>query len=205
MSKIMVAVPTFENVSTSTFQSIYNMRRGDNNVKFEHIRGYDCAAARNNIVKKFLESDCDYLMMVDHDVVLPENALLDLLEDDKEVVSGYYAHRSASYDGKTCLCYLGHFNYDHQYMDEDILELKRLGTTVFQIKGGGMGCILIKRSLLERMKFPYFKWVEYDNGGTLSEDLYFCEQCKNMDVPIFADTRVSCGHIFTYIQWPFRT
>lgn len=202
MPKIMIAVPTFENISTDTFQSIYNIDKGDNEVIFDHIKGYDVAAARNKIVKKFLDGNCDYLMMIDHDMIIPKDALLNLLEDDLEVVSGYYAHRSGEYDGKTCLCYLGHFNYDHQYTAEDIKKLKEDGTIVFQIKGGGMGCILIKRETLRKLYFPYFKWVEYASGATLSEDLYFCEQCKAKDIPIYADTRVACGHIFKYVQWP---
>ena len=200
--KILIAVPTYETIYPDTFKSIYDLERPDNSeLLFESIRGYDCAAARNHIVKKCIELHCDYVLMVDNDVILPKDTLINLLSHDQEVVTGYYAHRqNNTYTGKSCLCKLGEFNYTQQYSADELRELREQGEYCIQIHGGGAGCILIKSTVFQKFEFPWFKWVQYNDGGTLSEDLYFCEQCKNNNIPIYADTRVSCGHIFRKIQ-----
>ena len=90
--KILIAVPTFENIYPDTFKSIYDLDKGDNNVSFEFVRGYDCATARNHIVQMAINRDVDYVLMVDNDVVLPKDILSVLLDDAKDVCLGYYAH-----------------------------------------------------------------------------------------------------------------
>lgn len=111
--KIFLAIPTFETIYPDTFKSLWGLERGGHWVVFDFVRGYDCATARNNIAKQAIREKADYVLMVDNDVVLPSDALIHLLEDPKEVCLGYYAHRPASniYDGKTCCCKLGEFNF----------------------------------------------------------------------------------------------
>ena len=66
-----------------------------------------------------------------------------------------------------------------------------------------MGCALIRVELLKGMEYPWYDWVNYaDRHGMLSEDLYFCEQCKKADIPVYTDVRVGCGHLMRHLQWP---
>ena len=83
-----------------------------------------------------------------------------------------------------------------QYTGGELAAYRNNGENLVRVHGGGMGCILIRCSALRRMSYPYYKWVDYGNGGMLSEDLYFCEQCRMVGIKIYADTRVSCGHMF---------
>ena len=199
--RILIAVPTFESIYPDTYKSIYDLDKGDHEVIFEFVRGYDCAAARNNIAKRAAALKTDYVMMVDNDVVLPKDALINLISHGKDVVTGYYAHRINNiYDGKSCVCRLGEFNYTDMYTADELKELREKEEYLIQIHGGGAGCILIRTDIFSRFDYPYYKWVNYPDGGVLSEDLYFCEQCKAHAIPIYADTRVSCGHIFRSIQ-----
>ena len=202
--KILIAVPTYENIYPDTYKSIYNLLTGDHECDFSFVRGYDCARARNNIAQGALGGGFDYVLMVDNDVVLPRDALLTMLEDNVEVCLGYYAHRNVDniYNGKTSVCRLGEFNYTWQYPAVELKELRDKGEHLIQIHGGGMGCALIHTSVFQTMNYPYFKWVNYDNGSVLSEDLYFCEQCKNYSIPIYTDTRIACGHLIRHVQWP---
>lgn len=202
MIKILIAVPTFENIYPDTFKSIYNLEIPEGvTADFTFVRGYDCARARSNIVNAAKEYD--YVFMVDNDTVLPKDALKILLEDGENVMLGYYAHRvfSSQYDGRTNLCKLGEFNYTDQYSGDEMRELREAGTYKVQIHGGGLGCALIRMSVFDRMEVPYFDWVNYQNGYVLSEDLYFAEQCKKIGMPMYADTRVECGHMYRHIQY----
>ena len=106
--RILIAVPTFENITPDTFKSIYNLEKGDNECLFEFVRGYDCATARNRIAQMSIDKGVDYVLMVDNDVSLPSDVLLNMLEDAKDVCLGYYAHRNRDniYRGKTSICKL---------------------------------------------------------------------------------------------------
>ena len=55
--KILVAVPTFENIYPDTFKAIYGLNRGDHDVAFNFVRGYDCATARNRIAQEALDEE----------------------------------------------------------------------------------------------------------------------------------------------------
>lgn len=201
MAKILVAIPTFESIYPDTFKALWDMDKGEHDVAFEFVRGYDCATARNNIVSKFLESDAEWLMMVDNDVTVQRDALLNLLADGVDVVSGYYVHRFKTDEtsNKTNLCKRGELNYSTQFTGEELADMRERGEYLIRIHGGGMGCILIRKSVFQRISYPYYKWRDYGNGKMLSEDLHFCEQCKQEGIKIYADTRVQCGHMVRYI------
>lgn len=198
MPRVLIAIPTFENIYPDTFKALWDMDKGGHDVGFEFVRGYDCATARNNIVKRALDADADYLMMVDNDVTVPRDALVNLMEHDVDVVMGYYAHRNGANDAttRTNVCKRGELNYTMQYTGGELAAYRNNGENLVRVHGGGMGCILIRCSALRRMSYPYYKWVDYGNGGMLSEDLYFCEQCRMDGIKVYVDTRVSCGHMF---------
>lgn len=213
--KILIAVPTFENITPDTFKSIYGLERGGHECIFEFVRGYDCATARNRIAQMSLDKGVDYVLMVDNDVTLPADVLLNMLEDAKDVCLGYYAHRNRDnlYNGRVSVCKLKdeesgelYFNYplESEYTAEEMNMLKDNELYKIQIHGGGMGCALIKTDVFRRLKYPWYDWVNYadSNRGMLSEDLYFCEQCKGKRINIYTDTRAGCGHLLRHVQWP---
>ena len=135
--KILVAVPTFENITPDTFKSIYGLERGGHECIFEFVRGYDCATARNRIAQMSIDKGVDYVLMVDNDVVLPKDVLLNMLEDAKEVCLGYYAHRNADnvYTGRVSACKLKdergdlYYNYplESEYTAEEMKQLIESG------------------------------------------------------------------------------
>ena len=209
--KILIAVPTFENIYPDTFKSIYDLDTIGHEAEFEFVRGYDCATARNRIAQMALDKNVDYVLMVDNDVVLPHDALLKLLDDPKDVCLGFYAHRDSDniYRGKTCVCKLydengvKYFNYplESDYSAEELRQMRESGLYKVQIHGGGMGCALINRSVFERVNYPWYDWVNYKSRGMLSEDLYFCEECRKNNIPVYTDSRVVCGHMLRRIQF----
>lgn len=212
MARILIAVPTFENITPDTFKALWDMDKGGHECPFEFVRGYDCATARNRIAMRAQALQADYVLMVDNDVTPPRDALVHLLEHGVDVVSGFYAHRGAdnTYSGRTCACKVAddngkpYFNYplESEWTADELREKREAGEYLIQLHGGGMGCILIKTSVFDEVRYPWFDWVNYpdDNRGMLSEDLYFCEGLKNEGIPIYVDTRVACGHLLRHIQ-----
>ena len=212
--RILIAVPTFENITPDTFKSIYDLDRGDHECLFEYVRGYDCATARNRIAQLGIDKNTDYVLMVDNDVTLPKNVLLDMLDNPKDVCLGYYVHRNDDniYCGRVSVCKRRqpdgqlYFNYplESEYTAEEMNQMKADGKYKVQIHGGGMGCALIKTKVFKDTQYPWYDWVNYADShrGMLSEDLYFCEVCRKAGIPIYTDTRAGCGHLLRRVQWP---
>lgn len=212
--KILIAVPTFETIFPDTFKSIWDINRNGHEVLFEFVRGYDCATARNRIAQIAMDKDVDYVLMVDNDVVIPSDVLVNMLDDPVDVCLGFYAHRDNDniYRGRTSVCKLYdpsgelYFNYplDSEYTAKELEELRAGGKKKIQIHGGGMGCAFIKTDVFRRLDYPWYDWVNYDddNRGMLSEDLYFCEQCKMYGISVYTDTRTGSGHMLRRVQWP---
>lgn len=213
MASVLIAVPTFETIYPDTFKSIYDLNTSGNEVSFEFVRGYDVATARNRIAQRALDLGVDYVLMVDNDVVLPDDALLNLISHGENVCLGYYAHRDTDniYRGRTCLCKLyddkgaAYFNYplESEYTAKELHDMADNGEHIIRIHGGGMGCALIKTDVFKRLKYPWYDWVNYGGKfrGMLSEDLFFCEGCRKAGIPIYADTRVNCGHMLRHVQF----
>ncbi len=210
--KILIAIPTFENIYPDTFRSVWSLDRCGHDVRFEFVRGYDCATARNRIAQMAIDTGVDYVLMVDNDVTLPVDALRILLDDPVDVCLGYYAHRGTDnrYNGRTSVCKLrsadgsAYYNYplESEYTADELRILRESGKNKIQIHGGGMGCALIRTDVFRRLHYPWYDWVNYgdENRGMLSEDLYFCEQLKANRIPVYTDTRAACGHLFRYVQ-----
>ena len=212
MSRILVAVPTYENIYPDTFKSIYDLDKGDNEVEFDFFRGYDVANARNNIANSTLDRGFEYVLMVDNDEVVPSDALINLLETERSyplghtMAVGYCLSRpvnQANKSGRTTAFKFGGRDYvaNDAYTAKELQDFAKNGTVKIQIRGSGLGCALVHRDVFEKMSYPYFKWLLYNNRSQLSEDLYFCEKFKEINVPIFVDTRVACGHMMRHVDF----
>ena len=198
MKKILIAIPTFENILPDTFKSIYNLEIPEGySCNFDFIKGYDCARARNEIAKKALKDNYDYILMVDSDMIIPNNTLIEMLKDPKELCLGIYPRKNTSTEQTECFK-TGQKDYIDVYHYKDIDKM--IGDYV-EIKGGGLGCALIDTEVFSNIKFPYFKYVIYDSGAVLSEDNYFCSQLANANYKIFMNTNVQCGHSVRKFQW----
>lgn len=195
--KILIAVPTYENIHPETFKSIYGLDKCGHWVVFDYCPGYDVASARNNIANQAKAEEADYVLMVDNDVRLPSDALRNLLEEPVDVCLGFYAHRWGNvFDGRTNVCKLGEFNYTDMYKMDELKNLREDGTIREKVHGGGMGCALIRTDVFNRIAFPYFTWTHYKDGNVLGEDLNFCQRCVEHNIPIYVDPRVGCAHLF---------
>lgn len=214
--KIQIAVPSFDERSVfgAVFKALWYLEDGGHELHLDLVSGYDVATARNKMVQNALDAERDFVLMVDSDTVLPQDALIQMLDDPVDVCLGFYAHRGNDnlYSGRTNICKLydengiKYFNYplESEYTAEEMRALRESGMYKVVVHGGGMGCALIRTDVFRRLRYPWYDWVNYadDNRGMLSEDLFFCELCRKAKIPIYTDTRVGCGHILRHCQWP---
>ena len=193
MLKIMIAVPTFENIEPETFGSIYDLNVPDNVVTdFRYTRGYDCARARNAIVKAGINEEFDYILMIDSDIIVPKETLQFALENEPDIILGVYPRKN---DPDKSEIFNNGYDDFKPSARWSIQELKNFPSNRIRIKGGGFGCALVKTSVYKDIGYPYFNYVNYDDGTFLSEDLYLCTQATKHNYPIYVDTRILCKHI----------
>lgn len=191
--KILIAVPTFENIQPEVFKAIYELK-SEHELHFDFVKGYDCATARNNIAKITLANGYDYVLMVDSDTLIPPDALNLMLDPPVDIVLGVCPRKNTK-DGKSAIIKLGSQSYHDSYYYSELPENR------IQVKGGGFACALIKASVFSQIDFPFFQYVNNADYSTLSEDYYFCQQAAMYGIDIWMDPRVRCGHLARYYQY----
>ena len=197
MGRILIAIPTFENIMPDTFKSIYGLQRPEGfDLMFDFVRGYDCARARNLIASEAIEYGFDYVLMVDSDVIIPPHTLVSMLSSPVDLCAACCPRKNTR-NGTFEVFKLGQRDYVETYTYD---ELKAL-TGKIDVKSGGGGCILIRIDALKQLSRPYFKYVEYDSGDVLSEDNYFSGKMAEAGFKVQADTGVMIGHAVRGFQW----
>ena len=195
--KILIAVPTFENIKPECFKSIFGLTNPKNyNLFFDYVKGYDCARARNEIAKLALKHNFDYVLMIDSDVSVPKQTVNKLLECESDIALGWYYKKRTKTD-QTVI-----YDFGKDYTDKNMIYGETLlkANIPFEIKGGGLGIALVNVNVFKKMQYPYFKYVLYDNDTVLSEDLYFCTEARKYGMNIKCNPNVKGNHIYEVLM-----
>ena len=183
-AKPMIGVPlhpSFPFLHIAVISSILQTMRQFPGIPLTISRQFEVSQAREEIARSFLNSDCTHLLMMDADIVLMPDTLSKMLEVDAPVVVAKYAEKGkmeASYH-----CY--HHSQVPFRRDPPVevrpgerRELKDIDPMLF-----GLGCVLVKREVFEKLEEPYFKFTitqeEVDDYWRVSEDFYFALKCHH--------------------------
>ena len=164
---------------------------------------------RNRVVKQFLDgTKSDWLLLIDSDEQLTLEAFDKLLETahDKErpVVAGLvfagFGIEGAPYPKPVPAIF--------QDAPEGFLPLYKYDKdSVFEIDAAGTGCLLIHRSVLEKMRKTADKnqgtdwcwfWDGPVDGNWIGEDLLFCRRIRALGFPIYVNTGAILPHQKSY-------
>ena len=190
---VLIAVPTFENIAPETFKSIFQNLKNSRveNLDFDFVKGYDCARARNKIVEKAIDGKYDHVLMVDSDIILPNNAIDLFMDWEFDVIFGYSPRKN---DPSVTEIYKNNSGWSKDFrftMD----ELKKSDVEIMVCDGGSFGCVWIATDIFKKLEKPYFDYINYPNGKVLSEDLYFCRAVKRAGIDLYLNTKIACKHI----------
>jgi len=160
--------------------------------------------ARNNSLIDYMESDCDFLFTVDDDIELPLNAIVKLVENNKDICAGFYRLKR---DDKAHTAV--RMSKDKINEIPDFPEIFKNGL-VIPAQYVSTGCMLVKRSVIEGMikHYPELHYTQnmtfkpacalympcIYNGEYLSEDWAFCQRAKDAGFEIWADGSIRCAH-----------
>lgn len=160
--------------------------------------------ARNELVEKFLQSPCEWMLWLDTDVLPPPDCIARLLDKRQYIVSGLYRSRNLAFATSQ-----GGWPIVAGYFDKNgnVQELVAWNPgEVVQVDAVGMGCVLMHRKVLEAIAPPWFefsikyKWRPdvgkdaYEREPKVSEDWYFFHKVKKAGFKVWLDTTVVCSH-----------
>lgn len=203
---ILCAIPSYDGfVRAETAASLANMRVPDmyrmNVMAFD---GYGIAHARNKMAQEALDGGYGYLLMVDSDVIVPENGLEMLFSTlfnkcGNGVAVGYYPTSSEGETGKTCAYPDTLPEFKDPYHIRDIESMKDDYKINIPLRGTGLGFALIDVDVFKRIRKPWFKQRFDSNGIGLSEDMWFCNACREKGIKIVMNIYAKCGHVVSRI------
>lgn len=182
--------------------------------------------ARNELVRQFLETDCDYLMFIDADISFTGQDVAFLMAADRDIACGVYPKKEVDWDNVELAAknnkselssfagsYVFNMEGAKQESDED---------GMIEVRHGGTGFMLIKRNVFEWLA-PYvptyrtssmkdetgeyvkpltheFFATSIDHTGCLlSEDYHFCELWRKHGGKIYANPFLKLEHVGTYV------
>jgi len=183
---VLIAVPHQGNIRVELSKLLSDLeQREDHEVHYSYSQPVD--TNRNKIVNYFLEeTEHDTLIMVDSDIIPPDN-FTEILDYEFDIISPvvFSTREGVPYPVATDLGEDG----SYRMHDGEFGEL-------IDVEGVGTGCIAIKREVLEDIDQPVFEF-EMNQKGELdtSEDFNFCKKANNAGYSVKVATKYACGHI----------
>lgn len=206
MARILVYTPTYENrLQPKTVESIQAMQfDGELEWVLSDDNPYPGRDMRN-CVHQFrkgrqlaLDGGFDAMLIVEHDMIVPEHTAQRLWDTDASVVYGCYMLRHLMFT-VNLFQYIGNRNIGMSlslYPRE--LQFARQRGWV-EVSGAGFGCLLIRRTVLQNVPFR-------DEGN--APDMPFARDCVTRGIQQIGRADVECGHIDLdhsgRTLWPFE-
>jgi len=139
--------------------------------------------SRNQLARMAIGSHCEYLFMMDDDMMAPPDCLIRLVEYNLDIVGAIYNMRAPPYHT------LGeNIDGSSDFIHNGIMEMAYIPT----------GCILIKTKIFKKMKPPWFQleWkgiykTETNPDGLLGEDVGFCYKARELGYKVHCDFDLS--------------
>jgi hypothetical protein len=207
MKKVMIATPAYEgkvhaHYATSLVDTALVLAQ---NGYASDIRlacgGSLLVHDRNRILMAFMDSDSDYLLCLDSDLGWPPQAVLRLLQADKEMSGGCYPARVG-----------GGFHFRPVFNENGSIAMDK-ETGLLKMAYIPAGFMMLKRSAIEKMQ-QHFAHTYYkpkdprnkDTGGYMlfalevyegefwGEDYVFCRRAAEAGVDIWVDPMIEFNH-----------
>lgn len=206
--KILVFCPTYRRsggtlaIYPDSRESLEALDHGEHDVTVE-LSVSPSEDKENNVVQQYKRAEAltkqggyDAVLLFEHDMIVPPDALLKLADVDADVVYGVYLFRH----GKPVLNAFREtsgagLDQSLQYFPDELAKARE--AQVWPVSGLGFGCTFIRSRVFSRvsMRMP-------DNGHY--PDGPFAADAKRMGFRQVAHFGVVCGHIRPdgYVLWP---
>ncbi len=145
-----------------------------------------------NIVREEAIKNYDYLLSLEQDVIPPKDIIERLLKHKKEITTGLYFTYKTEDETKKIIPLL--WTLDDKE-PRNLTEEEVMQDRVIEVEAAGLGCMLIAKEVLKKIKF------RYEKKSQAFDDMWFCKDTKEKGYSIVADTSVKCKHLIEKWSW----
>lgn len=146
--------------------------------------------AREEMGKKALFANADYLFMIDDDMTCPDDLFEKLYADDKDIIAPLAFTRNFPHKPVVYRCVDGWDPVSNCDTFTNFSIMNYPKDKLFQADAVGFGAVLIKMDVLRKMPSPWFM-----NPYKTGEDINFCYEAKKYGFTTWMDSRVKLGHV----------
>lgn len=149
---------------------------------------------RNQIVKRFLATNCDFLMMIDDDVVPTVNPAI-FCHANKDII-GFPAKVRQRVRSLNWVAYVRNPNLGEGIAGYAPVDFGRVDTDIdlLKVDAVGTGCILIHRRVLENLSAPFHCVYDDDGVCRLGTDFAFSKKASEAGFEIYVAPWAICEH-----------
>jgi len=173
----------------SLYASVFNMLKKYPNfyIKVSPQSSTDIVSARHWCIEAAKKLEANYIWFVDEDLRVNYNTLQLLYESKKDIVSAGIFRRSVITEPLFTI---------FQENPDDILEKMLVPfwnypkNSLFPVATAGIGCMLIKTTVFEKIPEPYFKFYQ-----GVKEDTFFCLRMRENKIKTWVNSKAKTWHI----------
>lgn len=193
------------------------------NVKISRASDSHAGRGMNKVANDFLESDCTHMLIIDADIHFSQDHIRRLLSHDLPLVYGVYPLKEENPKPCTAAWPTGH-EFDKPCDENGLLHVRRSGRGFMLVSRGVFEKLRDEKVAPPyynhgKTEFEFFKsgvvkgnksarfdhtapWTDQedfhkrfeDSAEWISEDWYFCEDCRSIGIKTYVDTTVHLAH-----------
>jgi hypothetical protein len=194
-SRVSILVPTRDTVYSHFSHSLAGLVKVSTQMGIDVHVFFNSATIlieqREQLVNQAISLQSEWLLWLDSDMMFPSTTLLRLLAHNEDIVGCNYMKRSYPFSS---VAYTNTKDWDSWVPLQSQDEL-------LNVEGVGMGCVLMKTSVFQKLNKPYFEYTyNPETKGWTGEDFVLFNKLKNVGYQLKIDTNLSneIYHIGTF-------
>lgn len=223
--KLFIGMPVYSQMPVLVTQCLLELQRHKPfPIELQFSQGDGVARSRNQLTAEFLKSDCTHLLFIDCDLIFNSAQISRICSHDDDIVAGYYPKKQEG----PLEWVINTFSPAPPPRADDLQEVAYAGTGFLRISRR-----VIERMVAEYPHLAYAadygtREIQYDiwqmgvycydchdlasktcphppeRRRYLSEDWFFCQRARDMQIKSYMDGRISLGHLGSVI-FPLET
>ncbi len=184
--KLSILVPTRDTVHSQFSYCLAQLYKTTSELGVETFLFYDSSTILLNQRERLLEQakkvNSDYVLWIDSDMMFPSTTAVRLLEHNKDIVACNYTKRTKPLK-TVAYTNLNDWNSWLPMVPQDELV---------KVEGVGMGCMLMKLDIFEKIQKPYFEFrYKEDTQDYFGEDFILLGKLREQGYDVYIDTVLS--------------
>lgn len=184
-----IAIPAYQrHVDVGVLASLCSLLSNPAySISLDHWDGSITSQVRNHLVRRFLQTDAEWMLFWDNDIMIDTPDFPSLMIETAQQMEAGIVAAPCRVKGETAL------NFGH--VRNNMVE--RFTGSISRpvaVDVAGSGLMLVHRPVFEQVADPWFEVYEHSGGVTLGEDYNFCLKAAEKGFSTVVEPRISTTH-----------